>query len=376
MLKELLLLTSALFINNAYSQIDSNLFGINDTYSKVNFNFSGYVTGTYFSDNKWQNNFHKAALNVAVDIVDDWGIQTQIMNDGNSTRLSRFTIEKYFNIEGYNEGSVKIGTFPRLDYIFNGSVDIASNAMLALLPFGQYNHRLLDSNTYTKLTGININLSSLVDFHYINAHFDYGRSLIDDNCHIYNEAARQPCIGKIRYLPKNKNYSLGLKIEKGEWLMLLNTNRISIKSDPDYSDDPNTRLYTILYNNNYIYSTTIGVRYKIDDWWFQTEIKKKKYVLEPYKKYSDKETLSVNARSSYFLVGYVINDDLSAHVSYSLGSDTLNRNANNAVIGINYTYKNATLSVEYHKGRGREWMNYFTPTDRWQSIVATATYSF
>jgi len=249
---------------------------------------------------------------------------------------------------------------------------------MALYPLGQYNYRVLDINTFTSLNGIDILYTNDISGNFITANLDIGRSIIEDRCHIYNELVRELCRGAVDYKPVNNNYSMGLKIERSNHIFSIYKNRIDLLADIDKFTDPYTKAMATLWPYLEVHGRGIGYKYDRGNFYIETELKKNIYYLKNNTSLigSAPEPINIYVRSYYVLYGYNLTENLNVYASYSKSTDTLNRTAKNKVIGVSYTYDKFSLSAEYHKGFGKEWMRYDSPSDKWNSLVISGAYNF
>lgn len=363
MLKQYILLI------NFFLAFNANANEINE--NEINYDFSGFITATHFSNNAWHDDISKTALNFDI-TYNTYAVRGQIHKPGEHF-LRRFTVEKDIYLNEQHDIILKAGIFPRLDSFYNNVTDAPSTSALALLPLGEYNHRMINNSTFSGLKGISLYYNYVTDVNQLNVHLDIGSANIENHCDIHAEAFGTPCTYGYKFKSNNKNYSIGGTFNHGDFTYLAHISQFNINTELVNPEDKVASKITRDTEDISLRFIKFGLKYEKNKCWVQSEL----VFSDSSFKSPNKENVNFyRSKNAYILSGYNWSDQLSTHVVYSVGKDTGNNIIKDKGVGITYVYKNTTLSTEYHVGKGKEWAKFYSPIDKWNSWVFTLTQRF
>ena len=358
MMKKLILLGVALISLTAHSQI-------------IETNVSGFATATAFSDKNWFSNKQNVAVNLDI-FYDDWAIRGQVASAYENV-VRRLVVEKSFTLVPKQELIVQIGRFPRLASFFNSINDAPGTSGLAMLPLGEYSHRMVENSTYNSLDGIKGVYTIRTDKGLVTINVDYGILPLENQCAVQNEATSSSCRSGYDFVPTQGSHDIGLRYETGNWSFLGQYSNIKLKTDLLNTNDPVSKYISTQYNRVSFDLSMLGVKYTEKKWWVQSEVSFSDYFLAtPGSDLRSVEKL----RSIYLLSGINWNDRFSSYAIYSYSEDNGIMSNIDRAIGSTYTLDNTTISLEYHKGFGYGWQNYFSKVPGWNSWIVSATHRF
>lgn len=341
---------------------------------------SGFVTGTVFSDPDFYENTAKGAVNLDI-TKGSYAFHTQFSSSvefPTESLISRITLEKTFSITEGNELSFIVGRFPRLYSFYNATTDAVGTSGQAMLPLSQYKRRTVADSRMISGDGIVLNYRFHQDDYAIEFTADVSQASKINSCMIHKEFYNKPC-GQLGYgfNSDNPNFDFGLTYEDPTLKVLLAVIQIDIKA---YLTNPKDPLAVATYTIGNTWSHRhykFGFIKQLDDWWVQAEGTYRNILMAAV----GKDFVPYNQQiGGDFVVGYHINDDISAYAGYSLSRSAIGDgkfDLDDHYLGATYSAGDGfTYSLEYHNGRGRDWNRYLSPDDNWSSAVLSITYQF
>jgi hypothetical protein len=368
MLKSSALLTSAVLLLIEAAATAAPL----DAEDSSMIRLSGFASSTAFSSSAWQPDLTTAAVNFDL-TGSEWAVRGQAATPYEQP-IRRLVLERSASLGSGREIVLQAGRFPRSDSFFNSVTDAPSSWGIATLPQGQYNRRLIGNRTFTSVEGAQAIYTMAIGDDVLKLHADIGRTVVEKQCETQVEATKMPCRSSYEILGAPGSLDIGATYSSGNWTTLAYYGRLraltNLLNPKDRTAVALTRSASkILYD-----STKIGVRYADEGWYVQSEIVRNTFNISNLARVWTQKQASWNA---YVLGGRCLRPDLCLYTSYSYGhSSTPGGGAVDRVVGATHTVNALTLSVEYHKGRGKAWERYFATDDRWNSWAASAAWSF
>lgn len=338
---------------------------------EINTHFSGFITGTAFSDRTFYPNTYSLAVNGDV-TYGDWAIRGQVAEPYRDS-LRRLVVERSTWLGHRQDLMIQVGRFPRLDSFYNSVTDTAGTSDLAMLPLGEYNRRMVESRTFNSLLGTQAIYTALTDAGLFKVHLDYGSMEVEDQCNVQMEATKQICRDGYEIEGVRGNHDYGISYENGPWSLLAYYGQIRAKTNLiDRTDFPSIVFTTVAAKIKYS-ARKLGIKYSDGPYLAQTE-----YIETDFKlARQSRDYVSIQkAWSAYTLFGYYWTDEFSTTVSYSYGRSNTSDSNYDRAIGASYTLDSTVLSLEYHNGYGPSWKRYFSPTPDWDSWVVSLTHKF
>jgi hypothetical protein len=342
-------------------------------------NLSGFISGTVFSDPDFYENTAKGAVNIDL-AKGSYLFHTQLASSTDfptESLISRITVEKVFGIADGHEMSIVVGRFPRLYSFFNAITDNVGTSGLAMLPLSQYKRRTVADSRMISGDGIMMSYRFHQDDYSIEFTADVSQASKINNCMIHMEFYNKPCGYAYGFKSDNPNYDFGIVYEDPTLKVLLAVIEIDIKAYITNRKDP-VALATYTVGNRWQHKHyKFGFIKQVDDWWVQAEGTYRNILMAGV----GKDYVPYNQQiGGDFVVGYHVNDDISAYVGYSLSRSRIGDgkfNLDDNYVGATYANGDGfTYSLEYHIGRGRDWNRYLSPDDNWSSAVFSISKQF
>jgi hypothetical protein len=340
---------------------------------------SGFVSATMFSDSDFYEHSARGAVNLDVS-KGSYLFHAQMASSTEfptETLISRLTFEKVFGISEGNEMSIIVGRFPRLYSFYNAITDNVGTSGLAMLPLSQYKRRTVADSRMISGDGIMLNYRFHHDDYSIEFTADVSQASKINNCMIHMEFYNKPCGYAYGFVSDNPNYDFGLTYEDKTLKVLLAVIEIDIKAYITDRKDP-VALATYTVGNRWQHKHyKFGFIKQVDDWWVQAEGTYRNILMAGV----GKKFVPYNQQiGGDFVVGYHVNNDISAYAGYSLSRSAIGDgkfNLDDHYVGATYANGDGfTYSLEYHIGRGRDWNRYLSPDDNWSSAVFSISKQF
>ncbi len=335
--------------------------------------FSGFITGTAFSNTSFYNSTHQAAINFNF-TKELWAIRGQVAAPS-THMLRRLVLERSFFIGDKNDLVVQIGRFPRLDSLYNNVTDAPSSSGTAILPLGSYNRRMLQNYSFTALDGIQLLGTHRLNDFILKLHADYGVPPAEKQCEIQLEAFPAPCSAGFSVSGARGNYDYGVTVFADNMTFLLYRGKLSAKTTLLNPQDP-VAAFASAYGQRLHYTVNkASMKYEhSSNWWAEAEFSHNVFHVDPARV---PPILGDTVISGHLNLGVEVNEHINAYASFSKGKLLMQgTNQYDRVLGATYTRSHSTFSLEYHKGSGNYWTRITSTAASWNSWVASFTQTF
>lgn len=342
--------------------------------SDIEYNLSGFVTATAFSDKTWFDNTKNVALNYDLQ-YQDWIVHTQLAEPYKNI-IRRFTIEKNFsNDHNDSEVSVQVGRFPRLQSFYNNILDDPGSIGFAMIPLGEFSRRVILNRSFNSLDGIKISHTMHYNKGIVKIVSDHGIPSVEEQCLTQNEISKSQCTPDYSIGGKGGNYDLGITYDDSNLMLTGFVGSIKMNISQNTTSTNTTKLIYNIDEINYDYIKT-GIKYSQPKWWVQSELSFIDFKVIDYNT-QYKKTLDLRQWKNYYVLGgYNWTEDFNTYISFSNSTSNKNIVNNDKLIGATLTKNNSIVSLEYHKGKGYSWKQYFATDEKWNSWVLSFTQRF
>jgi len=266
------------------------------------------------------------------------------------------------------------GQFPRLTSIYDVS-DSPGNSGLAILPLGLYNRRTVRDLTFNAMRGVNFTVRNKTDNGVLTFRGAYGKLFVENQCTTQQEVfGVKSCSNDYELYGTEGNYDYGITWQEGRWYFV--AYRISFLGGTKVINPANPVADYIASNASSLQYTedSLGIVYNhIQGIYFGAEIlRNNQYAKDINKGWHSTDQLI----KGYVEVGWTFNDMFSMYGELNYGKTRSNEYTRDDVIGVHFSYKRTVTSFEFHHGEGINWVNYNSPSTKWNSFVLSTTYTF